>query len=140
MLKMKLTLGTVAILLSFGLVSTAFAGEVNVEPVAAIGTEAGNWEYNFDAPETKADQAAKNYQYNRETLAAIGTEAGNWEYNFDAPETKADRVARSYQYDQEALAGIGTEAGNWEYRFASPESKSGEAVAAEGSDALCSDC
>ena len=51
------------------------------EALAKVGTEGGNFEYQFDAPETKANVAARNYQYNQESVARIGTEAGDWEYN-----------------------------------------------------------
>ncbi|MBW2689952.1 MAG: hypothetical protein JRC99_08480 [Deltaproteobacteria bacterium] len=58
----------------------------NEESLAIIGTEAGDWEFKYDAPETKADVAARNYNYNQESLASIGTEAGNDEFRFDASE------------------------------------------------------
>ena len=54
--------------------------------LAIIGTEAGDWEFKYDAPETSADIAARNYNYNQESLASIGTEAGNDEFRFDASE------------------------------------------------------
>jgi uncharacterized protein affecting Mg2+/Co2+ transport len=64
----------------------------NYESLAVIGTEAGDWEFNFDAPDTKATEAARNYKYNYESLAVIGTEAGDWEFNFDASDTKASEA------------------------------------------------
>jgi hypothetical protein len=48
------------------LFGTSFAGDGGFESQSAIGTEAGNWEYDFDAPETKA------------------AEAGDWEYGYEA--------------------------------------------------------
>jgi hypothetical protein len=59
------------------LFGTSFAGDRGLESQSAIGTEAGNWEYNFDAPATKADVAARNYNDNQSALALSGTEAGD---------------------------------------------------------------
>ena len=52
-----------------------------------VGTEAGNWEYRFDAPQTSADVAAKNHQYDQGRLDMIGTEAGvdQWRGDLDCP-------------------------------------------------------
>ena len=128
-------------LLIFGLTSFFFLALVGVAS-AAIGTEAGDWEYKFDSPETKASQAARDYDYNQESLAVIGSEAGNWEYQFDAPETKADVAARNHVYDHETLAVIGTEAGNWEFNTELENKNASQAVADESGkpDAVCSEC
>jgi hypothetical protein len=117
----------------FALVSTASAG---------VGTEAGNWEYNFDSPETKADVAARNFHYDQDSLAQIGTEAGNWEYRYETPGTATDMTAQNYKYDQESLSRIGTEAGDWEYKFDSTSASNNEAVAEKGllKDAVCNGC
>jgi hypothetical protein len=48
--------------------------------LANIGTEAGNWTYNFNAPETKNVEAAEAYPYNAKQLAKDSTEAGDWDY------------------------------------------------------------
>lgn len=110
--------------------------------IADVGTEAGNWEYNPNAVETKADIAAKDHQYNQDALAVIGTEAGNWKYNPNAAETKADIAAKSHHYDEESLARIGTEAGNWDYQNNIYSHSHNEAVADDGKakDAVCKGC
>ena len=87
MFKKGLIVCVLATFFFLGLLGTSFAGEANYE--SKIGTEAGNWEYNFDAPETKADVAAMNYQYDQEPLARVGTEAGDWEYGSDATNNEA---------------------------------------------------
>ncbi len=118
MLKKELTTAILVAFLSLGLVATAMAGEVvyngseagsdefsfdaqngnidvvknhvyDEEALAKVGTEAGNWEYRYDAPETKADITARNYNYDQESLASIGTEAGNDGFSFDATETRS---------------------------------------------------
>lgn len=120
--------------LSMGLVGTAFAGDNN-----AVGTEAGNWQYNFDRPESKADAAAKAHDYDNKALAAVGTEAGNWQYNFDAPDTRAAKAARNHDYNSSSLARVGTEAGNWEYRF-SPQDKQEATADGDKRKSICSNC
>ena len=120
--------------LSIGLVGTAFAGGNN-----AIGTEAGNWQYSFDRPESKASAVAKAHEYDSEALAAVGTEAGHWQYNFDAPDTRAAKAARNHDYDRSSLATVGTEAGNWEYRF-SPQDKQDATADGDKRDSMCSNC
>lgn len=110
--------------------------------LADIGTEAGDWEYNPNAIETKADIAAKNHQYDQDALAVVGSEAGNWVYNPNAVETKADIAAKNYQYDNDSLARIGTEAGAWEFKDDILSRRSLEAVADDGKvkDAICKGC
>ncbi len=142
MYKKEFFIGMLAAFLCLGLVGTVFAAGSNFEPQAAIGTEAGDWEFNFDALDTKASEAARSHVYNYESLAVIGTEAGDWEFNFDAPDTKATEAARNYKYNYESLAVIGTEAGDWEFNFDASDTKASEAVATEGDnvDAMCSEC
>lgn len=120
--------------LSMGLVGAAFAGGNN-----AVGTEAGNWQYSFDRPESKASAAAKAHQYDSEVLAAVGTEAGHWQYNFDAPDTLAVKAARNHDYNSSSLATVGTEAGNWEYRF-SPQDKQEATADNDKRGSICSNC
>lgn len=48
----------------------------NSEVLAQVGTEAGNWQFRYDAPETQADLAAKNYHYDAQKLRMVGTEFG----------------------------------------------------------------
>jgi hypothetical protein len=123
MFRKEFVVGALATCFFFGLLGTSLAGEViydgseaggdkftfaastevsdtvknhvyDGETLAKVGTEAGNFEYRFDAPETKADVAARNYQYNQESLARIGTEAGDWEYNAEIAGNNAnDAVA-----------------------------------------------
>jgi len=50
---------------------------------AKVGTEAGNWEYNFDTPQTKNEVAAQKHQYDQRRLEAIGTEAGTGQLRDD---------------------------------------------------------
>ena len=139
MLKIKSIICLSVAFLGLGLTGTAFAGDFNSGSPAAIGTEAGNWEFNFDAAAGKADNAARNYQYDAGALAAIGTEAGNWEFDFNAPETKASVAARNHVYNPEALTANGTEAGNWEFNVGSADSKSSKAVATD-SKKVDADC
>lgn len=106
MLRKEYIVVLLAVLLSFGLAGTVFAadsdmisandvsteagdfqyhattqvpGNLNYDQKALsrVGTEAGNWQFNFDAPESKADMAANRYDYNAKSLSAIGTEAGD---------------------------------------------------------------
>ncbi len=126
-----------------GLSVFLFLALVGIASAGDIGTEAGNWEYNFDSP----DVAVEGYQYDQEALARIGSEAGDWEYRSGAPETKADIAAKNYQYDQESLALVGTEAGDWEFKGnyesdASTGNTANEAVADKGKakDSVCKGC
>ena len=132
MLTKQLIISVFATFFFLGLLGTAFAGENDYTSIL------GSDEFAFNAPETKADVAARNYVYDQEHLAAVGTEAGDWEYSFNAPETNADVAARNHVYNQENLATIGTEAGGPEFTFESAE----EAVAGESGkkDAVCSNC
>jgi hypothetical protein len=56
----------------------AAAANYNYDPqqLDAIGTEAGLWKMNSDAPQSKADVAAAKHQYDQRRLDLIGTEAG----------------------------------------------------------------
>ena len=126
-----------------GLSVFIFLALVGIASAGDIGTEAGDWEYNFDSP----DVAVEGYQYDQESLARVGTEAGDWEYNSDAPETKADIAAKNYKDSQESLALVGTEAGDWEFKGnyesdGSTSNTANEAVADEGKvkDAVCKGC
>ena len=111
---------------SFG---TALAEDSN--DTSILGTD----EFVFDAPETKADVAARNYVYDEKQLNLIGTEAGG--EIVSTP--KALHAARNYSYDEESLAAVGTEAGNWGYRFDGQGSGRNEAIA-DKQDATCSTC
>ncbi len=132
----NIIVGMLAAFLCFGMIGTAFAGEGDYDSI--LGTD----EFKFDAPVTKADIAARNYDYNQKSLAAVRTEAGSWEYKFDAPDTKADIAARNHDYNQDSLALVGTEAGDWGVKFKTSDTKASEAVANEGKkeDAVCTDC
>ncbi|HKJ04227.1 MAG TPA: hypothetical protein VJ974_01410 [Geopsychrobacteraceae bacterium] len=134
MTKMAVRIGMTASFLFLILTGAANAGS---QP--AIGTEAGDWEIKFDSPETKADLAAQNYEYNEESFAVMGTEAGNWEFRVNAPKTKADLAAQNYKYDKESFAAMGTEAGNWNSNFNSSDTKTDRVVAKEG-DNTKTDC
>ena len=138
MFKKEFTVGVLATFLFLGLLGTAFAES---SETSLLGTD----QFTFDAPETKADIAAKNFVYNQEQLASVGTERGDSEFNFDAPETKADAAANSYVYNQEHLASVGTERGDSEFRFRDTRTKANnanEAVAEKGNtqDAVCKGC
>jgi hypothetical protein len=50
----------------------------NQKQLAKVGTEAGNWAYNFNAPEPQNVEAAEAHPYNAKTLAKGRTESGNW--------------------------------------------------------------
>jgi hypothetical protein len=79
----SLTLG-----LFLGLFGTAFAGEGEYKSL--LGTD----EFVFDAPLTKADLAAANYQYNQEQLSVIGTERGELPFSFnDRTSSANDQMA-----------------------------------------------
>jgi hypothetical protein len=124
-----------SVFLFLALVSAASAGD--------IGTEAGDWEYKFDSP----DSAVEGYQYDQEALSRVGTEAGDWEYRYDAPETNADIAAKNYPYDQESMGLVGTEAGDWEYKANGGSSghmgnTANEAIADDSKvkDAVCKGC
>ena len=107
MLKKEFIICVLTVSFFLGLFGTAFAGEndyisiigsdkyqfdapestsvmvesnYDQEHLAAVATEAGVLEFKFDAPETKADVAARNYNYDQVHLALIGTEAGNSEF------------------------------------------------------------
>ncbi len=50
----------------------------NQEQLANVGSEAGNWTYHFNAPESKNVEAAEAHPYNAKSLAKGSTESGNW--------------------------------------------------------------
>ena len=52
----------------------------NQKQLAKVGTEAGNWAYHFNTPETKNVEAAEAHPYNAKQLANGSTESGNWKY------------------------------------------------------------
>ena len=58
------------------------------EKLALVGTEAGDWQYDYSASsvETKSEQVASNHNSDQSQSSAVGTEAGDWEYSFDSPE------------------------------------------------------
>ena len=97
MFRKEFIIGVLATFFFMGFLGTAFAENseknhvYNQDRPALVGTdEAGDWEFKFDAPETKSDLAAKNYDYNQDHMALVGTdEAGDWEFKFDVPEAKA---------------------------------------------------
>jgi len=55
----------------------------NQKQLAKVGTEAGNWTYNFNAPEPQNVEAAEAHPYNAKQLAKGRTESGNWKYQPD---------------------------------------------------------
>lgn len=124
----------IAFLLVLAFAGAASAGE----------TLADRNEFNFNAPLTKSDIAAKNFVYDEnywvQTESTIEESADN--YNFDTPTTKADIAAINHHYNKETLNRIGTEAGNWEYRPVNYGAASNKSVADKNVDqkALCSDC
>lgn len=129
MLRKEIIVGIFAaftLLLSFG---TALAEDSNDTSIT------GSDEFVFNAPETKADVAARNYVYDEDQLALIGTEAGSEV----ASAPKALRAARNHGYNEERLAVVGTEAGDWEFRFGGQGSGTSEAIA-DKRDATCSNC
>lgn len=95
-------------LILVGLAATSFAGMGIPNNNPAVGTEAGNWQYQFDAPVTKADIAALNHTYDQENLALVGTEAGT---DIIAG-NKSKAAAAAFDYNPEQLALVGTEAGH----------------------------
>ena len=129
MLRKELIIGiftAFTLLVSFG---TALAEDSNDKSI--LGTD----EFTFDASETKADVAARNYVYDEEQLALVGTEAGS-----EVTSTpKALQAARNYGYDKEYLAAAGTEAGDWEFRFDDQGTGTSEVIA-DKQDATCSKC
>jgi hypothetical protein len=129
MLRKELIIGiftAFTLLVSFG---TALAEDSNDKSI--LGTD----EFTFDASETKADVAARNYVYDEEQLALVGTEAGS-----EVTSTpKALQAARNYGYDKEYLAAAGTEAGDWEFRFDDQGTGTSEVIA-DKRDATCSKC
>jgi hypothetical protein len=79
--------------------------DYNQEHLAKVGTEGGDWQFKFDAPETKADMAAKNYVYDHDHLALIGTEGGDHEFKFDnaTPNSKNHKTQVTAGNKPEAL-------------------------------------
>jgi len=88
-----------------------------------IGTEAGNYEVNFNQPMSpEQQQAVTDHVYTPELLSAIGTEAGAWDVNYDDPE--ALEAARNHPYNSGHLQAVGTEAGNYDGFEQNPEPQS----------------
>lgn len=104
MLRKEFIIGALSALLIFGFFGTSFAGSIGSEAGAEIVTsakalnaalnhnydqkslalassEAGNWKFDFNAPQTSADVAAANYDYDERKLDAIGTEGGIERFN-----------------------------------------------------------
>ena len=125
------TIHGLAILLTLILVGTASAD---------IGSEAGNWEYRYNAPETTAEVAAQNYEYDATALNKVGTEAGNWEYRFNTSETSAEIAAQDYQYNKDVLQRVGSEAGNWDYLINSAYNSNNSVTEQDSQKALCNNC
>lgn len=125
------TIHGLTILLTLALVGTASAD---------IGSEAGNWEYRHNAPETKAEVAAQNYVYDANALNKISTEAGNWENSFDVPKTASEIAAQSYRYSEGTLQNIGTEAGNWEPQFNAGQNSNKSVAEKDNQKTLCNNC
>jgi len=128
MLKKSLIIGAFSVFSLLGLLGTAFA-EDNDNSI--LGTD----QFTFNAPETKADVAARNYVYDQEQLALIGTEGGGE----ITSSPKALEAARTHDYDQGQLAKVGTEGGNWQFSFDNQASRTNEAVAGK-QDVLCNNC
>jgi hypothetical protein len=120
------TFASFALLATFG---TAFAE--NSHDKSILGTD----EFVFNAPETKADVAARNYVYDHAQLALIGTENGGE----IASTPKALLAASSYGYDQQALADVGTERGISDFNFNDQNARTGETVA-DKNKVLCANC
>lgn len=57
------------------------------EKLELVGTEGGIWEYNPDARDNKAEQAARDYDYDESKLSKVGTEGGLWEFSFGSSES-----------------------------------------------------
>jgi hypothetical protein len=58
------------------------------EKLALIGTEAGDWQYDFsaNAKQTQSEKVASDRDSDQSHLSSsVGTEAGDWEYSFDSP-------------------------------------------------------
>lgn len=119
------------ILLALILASSAVAGE----------TKSERNEFNFNAPLTKSDIAAKNFDYSHEYWQQAKTliDDSAEQYLFDAPETRADVAARNFVYDQQY----------WEHAKAliedapyEPNNASDNRMAEgiTGSKALCESC
>jgi hypothetical protein len=117
MLKKQYIVSLLVVLLSLGLAGSVIAGEndyntilgsdefsfeasetnkdtaanshvYDQEKLALVGTEAGDWQYDYsaDAIETKSEQVASDHNSDQSQISAVGTEAGDWEYRFDSPE------------------------------------------------------
>ena len=58
------------------------------EKLDLVGTEAGDWQYDYsaDVVGTKSEQVASDHNSDQSQFSAVGTEAGDWEYSFDSPE------------------------------------------------------
>ena len=119
MLRKELIVGIFAaynLLVSFG---TALAEDSNDKSI--LGAD----KFTFDAPETKADVAARNYGHDEEQLALVSTEAGSEVTS--APQ--AQQAASNYVYNEERLAAVGNEAGDWKYSFDGQVSGTSEGLA-----------
>ena len=108
-MKNVIKVGVLVGFMTLGLVGAAFAEQPNDNSI--LGTD----QFSFSTPQTEADIAAQNHDYDQERLAKVGSEAGNWQFDFDAPETKADLAAQNYHYDSQKLHMVGTEYGYDEY-------------------------
>ena len=80
MLTKQLIISILATFFFLGLLGTAFAGENDYTSVL------GSDQFTFNAPQTKADVAARDHVYNQENLATVGTEAGGPEFTFESAE------------------------------------------------------
>jgi hypothetical protein len=129
MLRKELIVGIFAAFTILILFGTALAEDSNDKSI--LGTD----EFTFDAPETKADVASRNYVYDKEPLALVGTEAGSEVTSIP----QAQQAARNYVYDEERLAAVGTEAGDWKFRVDDQGSGTSEVIA-DKRDATCSKC
>ncbi len=117
MLKKQYIVSLLVVLLSLGFVTSVFAGENDYktilgsdefsfeasetnkdmsasnhvydhERLARVGTEAGDWQYDYSANtvEAQSEQAASGLNSDQSKLSSVGTEAGDWEYRFDSTE------------------------------------------------------
>jgi len=101
----KLILSLLATFVTLTLAGTVMASD--------IGTEAGNFEFNFEQQlNPELQRAVSNHVYNPKLLAAIGTESGAWNVNYVDP--KALEAAKSHEYDSSHLQAVGTEAGDYD--------------------------
>lgn len=117
MLKKQYIVSLLVVLLSLGFVGSVVAGEndyntilgsdefsfeasetnkdmsasshvYDQEKLALVGTEAGDWQYDYSANvvEPQSEQVASGRNSDQSQFSSVGTEAGDWEYSFDSPE------------------------------------------------------